>query len=65
MALIRKLFWTFIFVASTFAFTVLFEHGPTDYKENAKKEFQVLKEMATSKPARRKDESEKLTPPTH
>jgi len=65
MALIRTLFWTAIFLASTFAFTVLFEHGPTSYVQNAKKEFEILKAMATAKPVRKKDDSDKLTPPLH
>lgn len=66
MALIRNLFWTAIFLASTFAFTVLFEHGPTDFVQNAKKEADVLKQMMGVKPVeRRKDDSDKLTPPLH
>ena len=38
MALIRTLFWFAIFIGSTFVFTVLFEHGPMNFKENSKKE---------------------------
>jgi hypothetical protein len=64
MALIRNLFWIAIFLASTFAFTVLFEHGPTDFVQNAKKEADVLKQMMGVKPERRKDDSDKLTPST-
>lgn len=63
MALIRNLFWIAVFLASTFAFTVLFEHGPTDFVQNAKKEADVLKQMVGAKPERRKDDSDKLTPP--
>ena len=63
MALIRNIFWAAIFVASTFAFTVLFEHGPSDFSENAKKEFEILKVMMGSKPAARKDDSDKVLPP--
>ena len=63
MSLIRTLFWTAIFLASTFAFTVVFEHGPTNFVQNAKKEADVLKQMAGAKPARHGDESDKLTPP--
>ena len=59
MALIRTLFWTAIFLAATFAFTVLFEHGPTNFIQNAKKEADVLKAMASAKPERKKDESDK------
>jgi hypothetical protein len=64
MALIRNLFWVAIFIASTFAFTVLFEHGPTDFVQNAKKEADVLRQMMGAKPERRKDDSDKLTPAT-
>ncbi|MEI9894633.1 MAG: hypothetical protein WDN28_12285 [Chthoniobacter sp.] len=63
MALIRTLFWTAIFLASTFAFTVLFEHGPTDFVQNAKKEADVLKAMAGAKPERKQDASDKVLPP--
>ncbi|EDY18819.1 hypothetical protein CfE428DRAFT_3477 [Chthoniobacter flavus Ellin428] len=63
MALIRNIFWIAVFLASTFAFTVLFEHGPTDFVQNAKKEADVLKQMMGAKPERRKDDSDKLTPP--
>ena len=49
LALIRSLFWLAIFVGSTFAFTVLFEHGPTDFSQNAKKEAQLLKGMMGTK----------------
>jgi hypothetical protein len=65
MALIRTIFWAAIFLASTFAFTVLFEHGPTNYVQNAKKEAEILRKMATAKPERKKDDSDKLTPPLH
>lgn len=63
MALIRNIFWFAIFLASTFAFTVLFEHGPTDFANNAKKEADTLKAMAGVKPERQKDGSDRLTPP--
>ncbi len=45
MGLIRLLFWVAIFVASTFAFTVIFEHGFTDFSGNAKMELDNLKKM--------------------
>lgn len=41
MALIRSLFWFAIFLVSTFAFTVIFEHGIADFSGNADKEFKV------------------------
>lgn len=65
MAAIRTLFWTAIFLGATFAFTVIFEHGPSNFGENAKKEAEILKAMAGAKPEKRKDESDKLTPPLH
>jgi hypothetical protein len=63
MALIRFLFWATIFLASAFAFTVLFEHGPTNFVENAKKEKEALSGMFGKKIERKKDDSDKLTPP--
>ena len=60
MALLRKLFWFSLFVVSAFAFTVLFEHGISDYMENARKEFDYLSQMAGAKPQRKADESSKL-----
>jgi hypothetical protein len=65
MALIRLLFWTAVFVAATFAFTVLFEHGPTNFSENARKEAAVLQEMFGKKIEKPKDGSDKLTAPSH
>jgi uncharacterized membrane protein YdfJ with MMPL/SSD domain len=65
MALIRTLFWTAVFLASTFVFTVLFEHGPNNFVQNAKKEYETLKAMAQAKPLRKTDQSDKLTPPIH
>ena len=64
MALIRKLFWTAVFLPATFAFTVIFEHGPTNFSENAKKEIEILQKLVGSKPEKRKDDSDKL-PPLH
>jgi hypothetical protein len=64
MALIRNLFWIAIFLASTFAFTVLFEHGPTNFVQNAKKEADILRQMYNPKPLKpAKDGSDQLTPP--
>ncbi len=65
MSLIRSLFWAAIFLASTFVFTVLFEHGPTNFSENAKKEAAILKAMVGAKPERKKDTSDKILPPLH
>jgi len=45
MALLRSIFWFALFVASTFCFIVVFEHGFTNFGGNAKKEFESLKTM--------------------
>lgn len=42
MRLIRMLFWVALFLVSTFAFTVLFSHGTTNYMSNAQKEWDSL-----------------------
>ncbi|MEO8351410.1 MAG: hypothetical protein ABI680_06745 [Chthoniobacteraceae bacterium] len=60
MALIRTIFWFALFLGATFAFTVLFEHGPMDFPKNAEKEFEVLSKMVTGDVQRRGDESDKL-----
>ena len=44
MALLRLLFWLAIFLASTFAFTVLFEHGTSDFAANAQTQWHELTE---------------------
>lgn len=62
MSLIRTLFWTAIFLGATFAFTVLFEHGPTNFSENAKKEAEALQALVGKKVEKRPDDSDKLTP---
>jgi hypothetical protein len=46
MSLIRSLFWFGLFLAATFGFTVLFEHGTDDFANNAKKEKEYLMKMA-------------------
>jgi hypothetical protein len=60
MGLIRSLFWFSIFIASTFAFTVLFEHGPMNFPDNAKKEFETLSKYYNAKVEKQKDASDKL-----
>ncbi|MEA3212974.1 MAG: hypothetical protein QOE70_6031 [Chthoniobacter sp.] len=60
MALFRMLFWLTLFLAATFAFTVLFEHGTTDFVNNAKKEADYLAQMAGAKVERKKDQSDKI-----
>ena len=45
MALLRSLFWFALFIASTFCFVVLFEHGFTNFGGNAGKELESVKIM--------------------
>ena len=63
MALLRFAFWGTLFVLSTFAFTVLFEHGPMNFFEDAKKEKETLAGMMGKKVERKKDGSDQATPP--
>jgi hypothetical protein len=54
MSLIRSIFWVALFIASTFCFIVVFEHGFANFGENSKKEVESLKTvlgMAGKKPA--------------
>lgn len=60
MGLIRSLFWFAIFVAATFTFTVVFEHGFDNFKENSRKEFDLLKGFMGSGPTRKPDGSDQL-----
>ena len=60
MGLIRTLFWFVVFVISTFAFTVLFEHGTTNYMVNAQREFDSLKKLYDQKVDRKGDQSDKI-----
>ncbi len=43
MALLRSIFWFALFVASTFCFIVVFEHGFSNFGSNAQKEVESLK----------------------
>ena len=61
MGLIRLIFWAAIFLASTFAFTVLFEHGTSNYVENAQKEWNSLKSLYSAKVQRKADPTDKLS----
>jgi hypothetical protein len=66
MALIRSLFWFAIFVASTFAFTVVFEHGVGNFSGNAEVEFKLWQSTVQkwingeSTVERKKDTSDKI-----
>jgi len=48
MALIRKLFWTALFIGSTIAFVVLFDHGTTDFGKNFKGEVNDFVKLVTN-----------------
>ena len=43
MSLLRSIFWFALFVASTFCFIVVFEHGFSNFGNNAQKEVESLK----------------------
>jgi hypothetical protein len=43
MSLLRSIFWFALFVASTFCFIVVFEHGFSNFGSNAQKEVESLK----------------------
>ena len=60
MGILRSLFWFALFIAATFAFTVLFEYGPRNFQENARKELELLQKLYTSKLERKKDDSDKI-----
>jgi hypothetical protein len=60
MALIRSIFWFALFIAATFGFTVIFEHGFNDFNKNAEKEFQLLSGYVTGKVKRPIDTSDKV-----
>ena len=65
MALLRSLFWFAIFVTSTFAFTVVFEHGVGNFSGNAETEFKVWEDWVRGfidgeTVERKKDNSDKL-----
>lgn len=46
MNLIRTAFWLALFVASTFCFLVIFEHGFANFGDNSKKTVEMLKTLA-------------------
>lgn len=59
MGLIRSLFWFAVFIAATFSFTVLFEHGPSNFSDNAKKEAESLQKLYGAKVEKKKDDTDK------
>jgi hypothetical protein len=54
MSLLRGVFWFALFIFFAFCFVVLFEHGPSDFSNGFKTEFQKAKSFATqaAKPAK-------------
>lgn len=58
MALLGKLFWIALFCVFTFGFVVLFDHGPENYVENAKKDFNSLRHTWDKKLEKKKDDSD-------
>jgi hypothetical protein len=48
MGIIRNILWVALFLASTFAFTVLFEHGPDNFSSNAQKDWESLVKFCQS-----------------
>ena len=60
MALLRTIFWFVLFLAATFLFTVIFEHGPFNFRENAQKEYASLARLVGTDVKNRGDQSDKL-----
>lgn len=58
--LFRKIFWFGLFLVATFCFVVLFEHGTTNYVQNAQTEFEKLQRLVNTQVVRKKDESDKV-----
>ena len=46
--------------ASTFAFTVIFEHGPSNFAANAKKEYETMSKLSGGKVEKKADGSDSL-----
>jgi hypothetical protein len=55
MSLVRAIFWIALFVASTFCFLVLFDHGPTNFAENSKAEWAYLQKVFGLTDAKKKE----------
>ena len=58
MGLIRFIFWFAVFVAATFAWIVLFEHGFSNFREGAKIEFEKVKQISPLE--KKTDNSDKI-----
>ncbi len=61
MGLLRLLFWLFVFLGATFAFTVLFEHGPSHFVENARREWSDLQKLYNTALAGKQSPNEKTS----
>jgi hypothetical protein len=61
MGLLRLFFWLFVFLGATFAFTVLFEHGPSHFVENAQLEWRDLQKLYNTTLEARKAPNEKTS----
>lgn len=60
MALIRKLFWIALFLVFTFMFCVIFDRGfSPSFSQNAKAEYEEMKQFLGWKPQPKKDDSDK------
>ena len=59
MRLLRAVLWTVFFLASTFAFTVFFEHGfsLTQFPAHSRKEWSTLRKLYWSKIERSRQDS--------
>ena len=49
MALLRGLFWFALFLVLTFCFVVLFEYGPRDFANGARKEYSRVKSFVVKR----------------
>ena len=49
MALLRGLFWLALFLVLTFCFVVVFEYGPRDFANGAKKEYARVKSLVVKR----------------
>jgi hypothetical protein len=46
MSIVRAIFWIALFLASTFSFLVIFDHGFTNFGENCRKEWAFLQHVS-------------------
>jgi len=61
MSLVRAIFWIALFLASTFAFLVIFDHGFANFPDNCKKEATYLQKVLGMADAKKK--TDPITPP--